>query len=111
MEISEEQNGGALVIAASGRIDSNTANLLEAVLPARVLSSEATVMDLGGVSYVSSAGLRVLLKGAKTAKASGHRLVLSGLAPSVREVFDISGFSAIFTIADDVDAALAAIGG
>ena len=70
----------------------------------------ATVVDLSSVSYVSSAGLRVLLKGAKTAKASGHRLVLAGIAPSVREVFDISGFSTIFTIVEDMDAALAAIG-
>jgi anti-sigma B factor antagonist len=110
MDISEEQRGGALVIAASGRIDSNTANDLEAVLPARVQDNAATVVDLGGVSYVSSAGLRVLLKGAKTARASGHRLVLSGLSPAVREVFDISGFSTIFAIEADVDAALATIG-
>lgn len=110
MQISEEQRGSALVIAASGRIDSNTATDLDAVLPARVQQHDATVMDLGGVSYVSSAGLRVLLKGAKTAKASGHRLVLAGLAPSVREVFDISGFSSIFAIEADVDAALSAIG-
>jgi anti-sigma B factor antagonist len=110
MEISEERKGGAWVIAASGRIDSNTAGDLEGVLPARVQDNDATVMDLGGVSYVSSAGLRVLLKGAKTARATGHRLVLSGLAPSVREVFDISGFSAIFAIEADVESALAAIG-
>lgn len=110
MDISEEQRGGALVIAAWGRIDSNTANDLEAVLPPRVQTHPATVMDLTGVSYVSSAGLRVLLKGAKIAKASGHKLVLTGLAPSVREVFDISGFSAIFTIMEDVDAGVAAIG-
>lgn len=110
MQISEEQRGSVLVIAASGRLDSNTAAELEAVLPARVQSSAATVMDLGDTSYVSSAGLRVLLKGAKTAKGSGHKLVLTGLAPSVREVFDISGFSAIFTIETDVDAALAVLG-
>jgi len=110
MEINEEHKGGAIVIAASGRIDSNTASELEAVLPPRVQANDATVMDLSAVSYVSSAGLRVLLKGAKIAKASGHRLVLSGLAPSVREVFDISGFSAIFSIEPDIDAALQVIG-
>lgn len=110
MEISEEWRGGALVIVASGRIDSNTAGELEAVLPARVQDNQATVMDLGAVSYVSSAGLRILLKGAKIAKASGHRLVLSGLSTAVREVFDISGFSSIFTIEADIDSAVAALG-
>lgn len=110
MEISEETRGGAAVIAVSGRIDSNTASELETMLPARIEANRATVVDLASVAYVSSAGLRVLLKGAKVAKAKGNALVLSGLAPSVREVFDISGFSSIFAIEPDLDAALAAVG-
>lgn len=109
MQISEEMSDGVLVITAAGRIDSNTAAALEAVLPVRVQDGAATVMDLSAVSYVSSAGLRVLLKGAKTAKSSGHRLILTGLAPTVQEVFDISGFSTIFTIEPDVVAARAAL--
>jgi anti-sigma B factor antagonist len=110
MEISEEITGGVAVIAISGRIDSNTAGELEAVLPARIEANAATVVDLAAVAYVSSAGLRVLLKGAKVAKATGAKLALAGLAPSVHEVFVISGFSSIFTIATDRAAALAAIG-
>lgn len=109
MQISERMEAGVLVIVASGRIDSNTAAALEAVLPDRVQEHDATVVDLDGVSYVSSAGLRVLLKGAKTAKSSGHRLVLTGLAPTVEEVFEISGFSTIFTIAPDLAGALAGL--
>lgn len=109
MEIAEELKGDVLVVTATGRIDSNTAPELEAVLPARIESHGATVVDLGRVSYVSSAGLRVLLKGAKAAKATGHRLVLAGLSPSVREVFDISGFTSIFAMEDDVARALAAL--
>ena len=46
----------------------------------------------------------------KTAKATGHKLVLTGLSSSVHEVFDISGFTAIFTIEPDVAAGLAAVG-
>ena len=110
MDISEQQLDGAWLVAASGRIDSNSAPELEAVLPDRVQRHVATVLDLAGVAYVSSAGLRVLLKGAKTAKATGHRLTLAGLAPTVQEVFDISGFSGIFQIVPDVTAALAAEG-
>lgn len=109
MQITEEFHGTVLVVSASGRIDSNTAGELEAVLPDRVEAQDATVMDLSEVAYVSSAGLRVLLKGAKTAKATGHRLTLAGLNASVQEVFDISGFSSIFTIEPDVEQALAAI--
>ncbi len=58
MQISEELKPEALVIVASGRIDSNTASQLEAVLPDRVQVNDATVMDLSDVAYVSSAGLR-----------------------------------------------------
>jgi anti-sigma B factor antagonist len=110
MDISENSRDGALVISARGRIDSNTASSLEAVLPGRVRDNGVTIVDLAEVPYVSSAGLRVLLIGAKAAKAAGTRLILAGLSPAVREVFDISGFSKIFTIESDLEGALAAIG-
>lgn len=110
MDIHEETRGSVLLVTAAGRLDSNSAGELEAVLPPRVQANDKVVLDLAGVPYVSSAGLRVLLMGAKAARAKGHRLVLTGLSPSVREVFDISGFSSIFTIEADVDAALAGLG-
>lgn len=109
MDISEETRGGALVVTASGRLDSNTAGDLEAVLPARVQANAATILDLAAVAYVSSAGLRVLLIAAKAARSKGHRLVLTGLSESVREVFDISGFTTIFAIEPDVDSALGSL--
>jgi anti-sigma B factor antagonist len=109
MEISENSRDGVLVISASGRLDSGTAGALEAVLPTRAKAQKAVVLSLADVPYVSSAGLRVLLIGAKAAKAAGNTLIITGLSPAVREVFDISGFSKIFTIEADVDAALAVI--
>ncbi len=109
MDISEETRGGVLVVTASGRLDSNTASVLQAMLPTRVQSNPATILDLAEMAYVSSAGLRVLLIAAKAARSNGHRLVLTGLSDSVREVFDISGFTTIFTIEADVDSGLAAL--
>jgi anti-sigma B factor antagonist len=109
MDIREETRSGVLLVTASGRLDSNTAGALEAVLPARAQAEAKLILDLADVPYVSSAGLRVLLMGAKAARATGHKLVLTGLSPSVREVFDISGFTSIFAIEADVDSALAAL--
>jgi anti-sigma B factor antagonist len=109
MQISEQSRGGALVIQASGRLDSSSAGALEAVLPARIHANDKVVLDLAEVAYVSSAGLRVLLIGAKAARAGGKKLALAGLSESVAEVFDISGFTALFTIAADVDSALAVL--
>ena len=110
MDIREESRGETHLVTASGRLDSNSAAALEAVLPARAQANAKLVLDLAEVPYVSSAGLRVLLIGAKAARAAGHKLVLSGLSPSVREVFDISGFTSIFAIEADVDSALASLG-
>ena len=110
MDIREVTRSGAHLVTASGRLDSNTAGALEAVLPARAQAEAKLILDLADVPYVSSAGLRVLLMGAKAARATGHKLVLTGLAPTVREVFDISGFTAIFAIETDVASALAGLG-
>jgi anti-sigma B factor antagonist len=110
MQINEEQQGVAWGIAVRGRVDSNSAGGLGTVLPARVQTQVAVVVDLAAVAHGSSAGLCVFLKGAKAAKATGHRLVLTGLSPSVREVFDISGFSSLFAIESDLGAGLAALG-
>jgi anti-sigma B factor antagonist len=109
MQISEETRSGVLLVSASGRLDSTSAGALEAVLPARIQAHDKVVLSLADVAYVSSAGLRVLLIGAKAARTKGHKLVLTGLAPNVREVFDISGFTSIFAIEDDLESALAAL--
>lgn len=109
MQITEQTRGGVLVLSAAGRLDSGSAGELEAVLPGRVQTTEKVVLDLSQTPYVSSAGLRVLLIGAKAARGKGHKLVLTGLSDSVREVFDISGFSSIFAIEADVDSALAGL--
>lgn len=107
MQIVESARPEGLVIQLNGRLDSTTSRDLEAVLPARVQAQPVVVVDLAEVRYVSSAGLRVLLKGAKGAKASGNKLMLCGLSPDVREVFDVSGFTPIFSIHDSAEGALA----
>lgn len=109
MQIREETRDGTLVIQAAGRLDSSSAGALEAVLPARIQANDKVVLNLAEVAYVSSAGLRVLLIGAKAARSGGKKLALAGLSDSVREVFDISGFTSLFTIAPDLESAIAAL--
>ena len=108
--IQVETTPRALVAAVSGRLDGATAPELDNRIAEFVGAGRAVVLDLSGLTYASSAGLRVLLKLGKQAKAAKVRLVLSGLQPTVKEVFDISGFTAIFEIKDDRGQALAAIG-
>lgn len=99
MNITEHPEGAVLRLEISGRLDSNTALTLEEALAAQAVRTHpALLLDLADVHYVSSAGLRVLLKAAKAARANKTKLALSGLTPQVMEVFEISGFSSIFQI-------------
>ncbi|WP_022728027.1 STAS domain-containing protein [Fodinicurvata sediminis] len=98
MDINEYSSKNVHVMEVSGRLDSNTSKEFEDVISERMQEKQALVVDLAHVDYVSSAGLRVLLKAAKIAKSNGHNLALGGLKPQVQEVFDISGFTSIFSI-------------
>lgn len=108
MNVRQESSGSATVFHVDGRLDSSSAGGLEQQLAPRAAEGGTIVVDLTHVLYVSSAGLRVFLKAAKAAKASQARLVLTGLSDDVREVFDISGFTALFEMAPTPEAALSA---
>ncbi|HUG54051.1 MAG TPA: STAS domain-containing protein [Vicinamibacteria bacterium] len=98
MQIREETHDGVLVVAPIGRLDSNSSDDLEKALRSRLDGRPRLVIDLGGVDYVSSAGLRVLLIAAKRMHETGGQLVLCGLASSVHQIFEFAGFLRVFTI-------------
>lgn len=106
MDIVSEAIDGGVALRVSGRLDGATAPQLEKPLLAQFAgSSERVLLDLAGLDYVSSAGLRVFLMGAKRARQVGGRLVLCGLQPMVGEVFQMSGFGRILDIvATEADA-------
>lgn len=93
MEIKKLQEGAKLTLAPLGRVDTLTAPDLEAAVV--VDGVDELVFDLASVDYISSAGLRVLLSAQK--KMATKSMVIVHVAPAVREVFDITGFSDIFT--------------
>ena len=109
MEISREMREGISVIAPIGRVDSNTARDLEAVLLPAFDAESSIVVDFSQLTYISSAGLRVLLMAAKQSKARGRPLALSGMTGPVNEVFTISGFAKLFQIHPTTDVAIAAL--
>lgn len=103
MQIARFASHGCTVAQFNGRLDATAVPAADAALQAMVVTGPV-VADLEQVGYVSSAGLRVLLKAAKTAQTAGHRFAVCGLQPSVREVFEISGFDRLIpaypTLAD-----------
>ena len=95
MQINSVKEGTRLTLAPVGRVDTITAPELEAAV---VLDGvEELLFDLSAVDYVSSAGLRVLLSAQK--KMAAKSMKIAGARPAVKEVFDITGFSDIFTFA------------
>ena len=112
MEIREDREDGILVIAPVGRIDSNTSGTLEKTLLGHIARGEKRVIiDFLGVEYISSAGLRVLLLAANKLRPLGGQLVLCSLGTSVREVFELAGLTALFTIEASRELALARLAG
>lgn len=108
MEVVEEIAGDAIVLVPIDRVDSSTAKIFEGKVIAAVGKGTARViMDFSQLDYISSAGLRVVLVGAKMTRAP-RKFVLCAMKPTIREIFDMSGFSKILTIKADRDEALSA---
>lgn len=110
MEIKTQQNGNILIVAVEGRLDAVTAPNYETKI--RSLIEEGhhqMVIDFARLEYISSAGLRGLLLTAKLLKAQNGQVCLANPDGNVKSVFDMSGFSALFKMADSLDAAMAAI--
>lgn len=101
MEIKVETFGEATVLVPVARVDSATAKAFEAkVLQVVNGGAPRVVLDFSELDYISSAGLRVVLVGAKMTRAP-RKFVLCGMKPHIREVFDVSGFAKILSIQPD----------
>ena len=107
LELSSARHGDVVVLSPRGRIDHASAEAFKTALspylgqagPGRPL-----VLDLAGVEYIASVGLRVLMLASRQARAQGGTIVVAALAPLVREIFEISKFTMVFpcfpTVAD-----------
>ena len=97
MTIEKKTNGEAATLIVSGRLDTQTAPELENELDAILPALKDLTFDMTNLEYVSSAGLRVILKAQKAMNAQGS-MKLTGVNDSIMEVFDITGFLDILTI-------------
>ena len=107
MEIKEDKSTSAYIVQVEGRVDAATAPDLEKKLHDLFESQERKfLIDLTNMEYISSVGLRVLLQLAKKIKTSSGQVILCGLQDQVYEVFEISGFTSIFSICSNQEEAL-----
>jgi anti-anti-sigma factor len=98
------------IIELTGRIDSVTSANVEATIDSTLDGMpSALVLDLTGVTFVSSIGLRVLLMAAKRCRKQNAQLVLHSVTPQIVDLFGLSGLKTFFPIYPTREAALAAI--
>ena len=97
MTIEKKIVGNAVTLVVSGRLDTQTAPELEAEFDAVLGGLKELTFDMTNLEYVSSAGLRVILKAQKAMNVQGS-MKLTGVNDSIMEVFDITGFLDILTI-------------
>ena len=108
MEFLSKKAGTVTVVALAGSIDATTAGEVSAGISELVDKGEVTlVMDLSGVDYTSSAGLRVLLGGAKETRGAGGDLRLASVQAAVLKVLTLSGFTTILKVFEDTASAVA----
>jgi anti-sigma B factor antagonist len=108
MEIGDKQAGDINIVSISGRLDASSASELEVKLNSLLDGARVRVIvDCTKLDYISSSGLRVLLAALKKARRQQGDVRLCVLKPGIKEVFDIAGFSQLFTIVDTQAAAQA----
>lgn len=98
MTINKNTEGSKLIIALEGRLDTTTAPELEACIKDSLQDVKELVLNLEKLEYISSAGLRILLLAQKMMNQQGT-MVVTGANSIVMEVFEVTGFTDILTLA------------
>ena len=106
METTIEKTDNGVLVAMNGRIDStNYTEFESAIEPLSGVQYPAIYLDCSNLSYISSSGLRIFLTLQKRVMATGGELKIFSLQPPIKEIFDIAGFSSIFSIYPDFGSA------
>lgn len=107
MEIIEESQSGINIYRLNGRLDSNTSQGFEKkIFQAIDTGSRSMIIDFKNLDYISSAGLRVILKATKALKREEGTIMLCDMQDYVKEVFEIAGFDSFLPIVATMDEAL-----
>ena len=113
MTLTSRRFANAVVLNAVGRLDQDTCDAFKGDLMSHVESSArdggAIVLDLSGLEYVSSAGLRCFMLASRQAKSQQGRIVVAALQPMVQEIFEISHFNLVFQVFPTVREAVSAV--
>jgi len=98
MTINKTQDNGKISLAVEGRLDTTTAPQLQDAITSAFNEQKNVELDFSLLVYISSAGLRILLIGMKTAKTKGVEFTLTGVSTEIIEVLEMTGFTDMLTI-------------
>lgn len=108
MEISTMEYKRVAVVTVTGRVDSATSGELEAALKALLGKGASNlVLDLSGVDFLSSSGLRVMVTTRKALKEAGGEVVIAQPSDRVKETLELAGLDVLFTSHPTREAAVA----
>src|SRR5262245_52510021 len=97
LDITTDTIGTVRVAHVAGKLDTNTAEAFDARMRELLdVGDVLLVLDLAGLTYMSSMGLRSLIVVAKDVKAKAGSLALAAVGPRIREVLDIAGLTPLF---------------
>lgn len=106
MELNQIKKGNYLVIELNGRLDtSNYGELEKSLIELIDKGVKDIIVNCAGLNYISSSGLRVFLMALKKITMSGGNFHLCSLQDNIREIFEIAGFTSIFSIFNTLDEA------
>jgi anti-sigma B factor antagonist len=107
MEITEERRADVLILRVIGKLDASTSKDLEGKILGLIgAHQEKLVVELSQLDYISSAGLHVFLLAAKRMEEAKGKMVLCSLKDSVKQVFDIAGFSSFLNLEGSTEEAI-----
>lgn len=107
MKVSIEKAGSNIIARVEGSIDSKTASDLQQSILNVINDGAKLILDFTNVSFVSSAGLRVLLMVYRQQKAKNGKVILVGVSEDIKDVMFMTGFISFFEITDSLSDALA----
>ncbi|MBX3503195.1 MAG: STAS domain-containing protein [Alphaproteobacteria bacterium] len=111
VEVTRLGDGGASLAAVAGRLDSATVSTIEHALLAPIQRGQGVVYDLADLSYISAAGVRLIVAAVRRAEAAQARVAFACVPAEIAETLTVSGFAMFLHIFDSRDEAVAHVRG
>jgi anti-sigma B factor antagonist len=107
MDINVRTVSGTTVVDLSGELTWKSAPEAEQRILAEVQPEAKICLDMSRVTYMASAGLRLLLKVYRTVSSQGGRVLLVGVSEDIRDTIEVTGFLTFFTLCDNLESGIA----